>query len=260
MRYFKFIVLFALIMAAITTSFMAPFDFEKKEHRFLLCLSSFKRPIFASGQVFRLMNQTYQNFDISLSMKGVDKHWSDITFEKEWTQLKKDKRLFVRYDPNRGQLHNFLDTVRDFNLDKYDYFCKIDDDDWYAPTYLETVNSELNANPDITISHSINTYILTEDIKSTHFEKNNNILSGPTMCFSRETIRLFLAIEKNPSLLKYYLPNSTGSAQFTVHEDAMMHHVAQNIGRNQYRKATEAQVIYGWQYRSVMRNNNYVKH
>ncbi len=260
MRYIKYVILLILVISAITTSFFPVNQPTKKEHRFLLCMSSFKRPIFASGQIFRLMNQTYQNFDISMSLKGVDEGWSNLTFEKEWKKLKEDKRLFVRYDPNRGQFHNFLDTVRDFNLDDYDFYCKIDDDDWYAPTYLETVNNDLNKETGITISHSTNTYILTEDIKSTHFEKSYTGLSGPTMCFSREMIKLFITIEKNPTLLEIYLPSEAHAGHFTIREDRLMHHLAKHIGKEQMRNSTEPQVIYGWQYRSVIRNDNYVKH
>ncbi len=260
MRYIKIIVLLSLIVAAITTSFISPINLNQKEHRFLLCMSSFKRPIFVSGQIFRFMNQTYQNFDISLSLKGVDKHWSELTFEKEWKQFKEDNRLFVRYDPNRAQLSNFLDTVRDIDLNKYDYYCKIDDDDWYAPTYLETVNDELNKNPNYTISHSQNTYILTEDIKTTHISPNNTVLSGPTMCFSRKAIQAFLEVEKNPSMLSKYLSSSYQPWEFKAREDKIMHHIARKMGAENYRTHHEPQVIYGWQYRSVTRNDNYVKH
>ncbi len=260
MRYAKFIILIGLVATAIITSFMPPINFGQKEHRFLLCMSSFKRPIFASGQIFRLMNQTYQNFDISLSLKGVDEKWSNLTFEKEWKQLKKENRLFVRYDPNRAQLNNFLDTVRNVDLNGYDYFCKIDDDDWYAPTYLEAVNDELNQYSDISISMTENTYILTENIETTQMRPNNYNLSGPTMCFSRETIKLLLAIEKNHALLSKYLPEENSTDSFVTREDAIMHHLSRVIGRENHRKKTEPLVIYGWQYRSVTRNNDYVKY
>ena len=260
MQKLKLTVLFVLITMAIVSTFMKPVEWHKKNHRFLLCVSSFKRPIFLSGQVFRLMNQTYQNFDISISVKGVDEHWGKLTLEQEWKQFKKDKRLTVRYDANRGQLHNLLDTVRDIDLNQYDYFCKIDDDDWYAPTYLETVNNELNKQSGIDISHSRNAYIVTENIDTTVFSTNYSGLSGPTMCFSRKVIDIALKIEKDPSLLHTYLPDEPYPELFIAREDRLLHHLARNIGKEQVRIGTEPQVIYGWQYRSVMRNQNYVKH
>ncbi len=260
MRIIKYLVLLFIVTVAVVTSYLPSMDLTQRQNRFLLCMSSFKRPIFASGQIFRLMNQTYQNFDISLSLKGVDEAWSRLTFEKEWQDLKKEKRLFVRYDENRGQLHNLLDTVRNIDLNKYDYFCKIDDDDWYAPTYLQTVNNALNKADGIDITHTTNTYILTEDISSTHFSGNFSNLSGPTMCFSRKIIQIALDIEKDPNLLQKYLPGEADPRLFTTSEDRILHHTAQNIGKEQFRTDTEPQVIFGWQYRSVMRNDNYVKY
>lgn len=260
MRIIKYFALLIVVLMAIITTYLPSIDLTQRQNRFLLCMSSFKRPLFASGQIFRLMNQTYQNFDISLSFKGVDEEWSRLTFEKEWQKLRAEKRLFVRYDENRGQLHNLLDTVRDIDLNKYDYFCKIDDDDWYAPTYLETVNQALNKTDNVSITHSTNAYILTEDISTTHFSRNMSNLSGPTMCFSRKMIQIALEIEKDPNLLQKYLPEEANPGLFIAREDRLLHHIAQNIGKEQLRIDTEPQVIFGWQYRSVTRNDNYVKH
>ncbi len=259
MRHLKFIVLLCVVALAIITTFTGPIDYHKKNYRFLLGISSFKRPIFLSGQVFRLMNQTYQNFDISVSVKGVDEHWNKLTIEKEWQQFKDNKRLIVRYDANRGQLHNWLDTIRDVNLNDYDYFCKVDDDDWYAPTYLETVNNELNRKQGVGITHSQDAYILTENIDTTVFKTNYSGLSGPTMCFSRKIIEIVLQIEQDPSLLHTYMPEEALPELFINREDRFLHHLARKLGGEQFRTASEPQIIYGWQYRSVMRNNNYVK-
>ena len=243
-------------IAVASNHYAGPSVLEKK-HRFLLCMSSFKRPIFISGQVFRFMNQTYQNFDISLSFKGVDESWSRLTFEKEWHQLRKDGRLFLRYDPNRRQLSNLLDTVRDMDLSKYDYFCKIDDDDWYAPEYLENINTELNKIGPADITHTTNTYVLTEDITKTYMNMNGSDMSGATMCFSRKIIEMALEIEQYPERVAEWLPEEPGGLEI-AREDRLLHHLARKIGRDKYRRSTEPLVVYGWQYRSVTRNQNYV--
>ena len=243
-------------VAIASNHYAGPSILEKK-HRFLLCMSSFKRPIFVSGQIFRFMNQTYQNFDISLSLKGVDESWSRLTFEKEWKQLRKDGRLILRYDPNRRQLSNLLDTVRDVDLSKYDYFCKIDDDDWYAPEYLESINTELNKTGAADITYTTSTYILTEDVNKTNMQLNNTDLSGPTMCYSRKIIELALEIEKYPEQIQKWMPNESISLSF-IKEDRFLHLLARYKGRERSRQLMEPLVIYGWQYRSVMRNYNYV--
>ena len=68
-----FICFFATSLAFLSL-FFNPTIKEKaeKEHKILLMLSSFKRPIFLSGQIARLLNQTYKNHDISVSIKGSD--------------------------------------------------------------------------------------------------------------------------------------------------------------------------------------------
>ena len=230
----------------------------QKNYRFLLMCSSFKRPIFLSGQIFRLMNQTYQNFDISVSVKGVDPVKSAETFEKEWRPLIEKKRLFLRYDLNRAQLSNLLDTVRNVHLNNYDYFCKIDDDDWYAPEYLESVNKNLNAaKKKVHITSGGLIYKLWEDIDTTHIDKNNVDMFGPTICMSRKLLKILLKIEKNPLLYKKYLPDEPMGLEWW-REDRLITHLGAKMGALR-RHTDEPLVIYGQQYRSVTRNDNYVQ-
>ncbi len=220
----------------------------EKEYRFLVCVSSFKRPIFLSGQIFRFMNQTYPYFDMSVSVKGVPPQIVLNTFMKEWIPFIQQGKLKIRFDENRDQFNNFLDTVRDVDLSKYDYFCKVDDDDWYAPEYLEKVNLALNQEDDIKISHSKKALILTENDATTVFSKNNVLLSGPTMCFSRDVIEDLLFLEKNPKEI-----DKRGYRPYLYRrEDNLFHQIARKKGKQQYRQ-DEFQVIYGWQYHSVMR-------
>lgn len=247
-------------MAALTMFVKPISDIQQKKYKYLMCVSSFKRPIFLSGQLWRLMNQSYQNFDISVSVKGVDKHWADKTFMKEWMPLMKQKLILLRFDKNRGQMSNFLDTVRDVDLNKYDYFCKIDDDDWYAPGYLENINTYLNREEGITITLSLNSYILNESIEKNIFFVNNTELSGPTMCFSRKVIQLALEVEKNPSLLGSYVPDRSNPIYLLDREDSILHRLSVFLGKEQFRNEGYPLVMYGQQYKSVIRNDNYVRY
>ncbi len=231
---------------------------KQKQYRFLLMCSSFKRPMFLSGQIFRLMNQTYQNFDLSVSVKGVNPEKSAETFEKEWRPFIRKKRLYLRYDMNKGQLSNLLDTVRNFQLSHYDYFCKIDDDDWYAPEYLESVNRSLNNTKEkVHITFGGTAYRLWEDVDTTHIDKNNSNLVGPTICVSRELIKILLEIERNPLAYKKYLPDEPEGMQM-IREDRLIHHLGLKMGA-QNRYTEEPLVIYGQQYPSVTRNRGYLK-
>lgn len=263
MRILRALIIFvACLCACYTTMFHISYN-PDKQYRFLLMMSSFKRPIFATGQMLRLMNQTYQNFDLSVSLKGVDQNYSRLTFEKEFWPYINKKRLFLRYDENGAQLSNLLDTVRDIDIENYDYFCKIDDDDWYAPEYLQSINDELNdalrQNKEVDYTATLNTYNLRENIETTIMTYNLTNLSGPTMCFSRRIIEMALEIDLYPDLYRKYLPDEPYGLHL-LREDRMLGHLASYWGVVWPRKATEPLVIYGQQYRSVTRNDNYVDH
>lgn len=57
------------------------------KNRILVCISSFKRPLLLSGQILRFQNQTYSDFDISVSVKGAPKKMVRSTFMQEWQAL-----------------------------------------------------------------------------------------------------------------------------------------------------------------------------
>ncbi len=234
-----------------------------KNHRILVCISSFKRPLFATAQVYRLMRQTYPNFDISLSLKGVPQRLSEEVFIPELQPYINTGRVRVRIDKNRDQLSNLLDTVRDIDLDDYDYFCKVDDDDWYAPRYLEHVNEWLNkAYPKPAVSYTTSASIIQNGKKeATIFETSSSSLMGPTMCFSRDVIKAALDIEEHPQRIQNYIRDDKVFVQDYRYrrEDALLHQLGAALGRQQNRRTSSSDVAFGQQFRSVMRNDNYVE-
>lgn len=262
----KFVLLTTLTLFAGASFFIPPVKKDpliQKNNRFLLMLSSFKRPIFLSGQIYRLLNQNYPYFDISVSIKGSPNDYGfSSTFSREFEQFEKTGKVFVRFDHNRGQFANLLDTIRHINIDNYDYFCKIDDDDWYSHDYLFEVNRNLNKIPvdkqKISSSTYHNGYILTENIDTTKLNINQTPLTGPTLCFSREIMRIALRIEKEPALIDKYLPGESANL-FERREDRFLDHMARKNGMHIERESLYPTVIYGWQYRSVIRNNGYVR-
>ena len=226
---------------------------EKKQNRFLLLLSSYKRPMLLSGQILRFMNQTYSNFTLSVSIKGTPQEQIKSTFFKEWQPFINQKRVYIRFDENKEQLSNLLDTARNFDISKYDYFCKIDDDDWYAPTYLEEVNVWLNQEKDIDLSMTRNAILLENGNESVTMRINNSSLAGPTMCFSQKIIKSLFALEKNPRALVPLYPEKEVLKQKAKQEDALIHHMTEKIGKVQYRHTQNENIIYGKQYPSVTR-------
>ena len=262
-HFLKLTVCFLTSFFAVLTLFFNPQINQKpeKEYKILLMLSSFKRPIFLSGQISRLLNQTYKNHDISVSIKGIDGTAAfRNTFLREFDTFEKTGRVFVRMDENGPQLSNLLDTVRHLDVEKYDFFCKIDDDDWYAPDYVENVNREFNylnnqTTPYLSSAYK-NAYILNENIDEAFLYKNNTDLLGPTLCFSKDLIKIALEIDKDPSAIKKYAPTET-AGDIHVREDKLLDHMALHQGIRIMRESEYPLVIYGWQYRSVMRNDRY---
>ena len=233
-------------------SYLCP---KYNEKRILVMISSWKRPLLLSGQIIRFEKQTYRNFDMSVSVKGASEEWVRATFMQEWQDMINSDKLRIRFDDNKDQLANVLDTVRDVNLDDYDYFCKVDDDDWYAPTYLEEVNEWLNKEDNITLSHSKQATLLRNGDDAVWMGFNTSVLSGPTMCFDRRVIDAALKIEKDPAALEPLYSKDQVLALKEIKEDAMLHQIAEKLGKSQYRMTSPHNIIYGQQYPSVIRGN-----
>lgn len=225
----------------------------QKQHKILVMMSSYKRPLLLSGQIIRFEKQTYQNFDISVSIKGAPENWVRATFMQEWKPLMDKGRLFVRFDENKNQLSNHLDTVRDVDIEKYDYFCKVDDDDWYVPTYLEHVNEWLNKSPHVSMSASRDAIVLEEDEKTAKMKIFYGETFGPTMCFSREVIKIALNVEKDSSYLEPHINRERVEYLRKIREDALLDRIARLTGEIQFRNDGVPRVIYGKQYPGVTR-------
>lgn len=222
-------------------------------YKILVMMSSYKRPLLLSGQIIRFTKQTYKNFDVSVSIKGVSEKWVRRTFMQEWGELIDENRLFIRFDKNKDQLSNLLDTVRDIDINKYDYFCKMDDDDWYAPVYLEEVNEWLHKEEGIDVSYTPDTTVLRNGVDSAVMKLNSDLLFGPTLCFSRKVIKLVLEVEKDASVLEGVFPEASVEHLRHKREDTLLHEIAIRVGKEQYRKTSPYHMIFGQQYPSVMR-------
>ncbi len=221
----------------------------KSQTRFLLMLSSFKRPTLAEAQILRFFSGTYQNFDLSLSLKGVSPETARKTILKTLSPLEKSGRLFIRFDPNRQQLTNLLDTVQNIDLEKYDYFCKIDDDDWYAPTYLETVDAKIQeASQKPLLAATIFTKRLLSKKNGPVFENNVDNLCGPTLCLSRAFLKQLIQMRNSTDYIK------KTSRQ---NEDALIVKIAKSQNGVLFWKMPDPLVVYGQQFSSIMRNKNY---
>ena len=223
-----------------------------KQFRILACISSWNRPVFVSGQVLRMLNQTYP-VDISVSVKGVPQDFFEGTLYREWEPAIRSGRIKVRLDANRDQYANFLDTVRNVDLNQYDYFCKVDDDDWYGPDYFKHVNEALNRPHATTLSYTKSNWIISPGKKGVVISANNTPYFGPSMCFSRRLIALALEIEKNHEKAADYLPDMRLYDYKQMREDNFLHQLSKATGAIEERHTPIDDLAFGWQYPSVMR-------
>lgn len=231
------------------------------QYRILVFMPSFKRPVFLSGQILRIMRQTYDNFDFFVSVKGVSQDVIEETVMLEWHEYIKSGRLHVRFDPNKKQLANMLDPIRDVDISKYDYFCKIDDDDWYSPTYLENIVDHLNTGEDIFLTGSPTYYEAKSSLKSVNFNYTNQGWGGGSMCYNKEVMKALFEIEKmtKDQIRERYKLIYPVEWYLTGHEDALIALIASQTGTVLRRDYIVPNVIYNQQYPSISRNENYTQ-
>lgn len=263
MKHLIALILLFLICFGSTLGFMHLTDKADEKgpqnYRFLVCITSYKRPIFLSGQILRFQNQTYKNFHISVALKGISQESASSTFMQEWQPMIDKGLLSIRFYPNKTQLSNFLDTVRHMDLTQYDYFCKVDDDDWYTPDYLQSINDFLNQGKNIILTQTTNTFVLKNKNKNDDTNKNvwmypyRGELTGPTMCLSRPLVRKLLRIEQYPSAAEPEISRKQVTRLKLLNEDKLFNVVAETMGQVQYRREGQQKVIYGRQYPSLTR-------
>lgn len=225
-----------------------------KDFKILVAISSYKRPLFLSGQILRFLNQTYQNFDISVSIKGFEKQENELTFLQEWAPLIQKNKMRLTFDTNKGQLANLLDTMRGVDLSQYDYICKVDDDDWYAPAYLETLNHHLNTDTDIAVSVTPNLYHILNASTTAYLRSGYFSWPGATMCFQKKVADKLFEIEKMQAsdIQKQLPPDTLVKKPYTVTgEDILIGELAQKNGKVQTRTSAIPLFVHGNQYPSM---------
>lgn len=117
-------------------------------------------------------------------------------------------RLIVGYGPSLSPHRNGLEALQLADLDEYDLFLKVDDDDIYLSGYVEGVVQDFLSNRwDYSGTHSIgmiNGHRWIKDIKAGLGESQLDIELGvphvmpPTAAFSRRAVQVLLGIEDRP--------------------------------------------------------------
>lgn len=132
-------------------------------YKILLFTPSYNRPYMIRQQILNMKNQSYKNFT----------HHINITYSTEIPPNYNilfddiiDDRFVIDYNHNSNQQTNYLNALNLRNINDYDYFIKIDDDDVYKSEYLQTIITTIENNKaDIyssNINYQLNNYYFNE--------------------------------------------------------------------------------------------------
>ncbi len=206
-----------------------------KPHKFLLLLSSYKRPVFLMNQVQQLFAQSHGDyFDVSISLKGVNESIINQIILPNIQEFIDKKRLIFNTHVNKHQFTNLLNTYRDIDISKYDYLCKIDDDDFYHKDYLKITSQILNMlnNPEFIVSNNL--FLLFEKKNVAQLKENKYARNlGSTICFNPNFAKLLLDVEKmDDAQITPLVPpvNDLKQPYFQNFEDHLINALAHNRG------------------------------
>lgn len=175
--------------------------------KILVTMTSTQKPIFASSQILRMMNQTYSNFRFNVSIKGLSDFAEYRIFSPEWRKYSDKKRLRVRRDSDKTPFLNWLDTIKDEDLEKYDIICLVQDENWYDPTYLETIARQFNTR--LYDFLSISDFLSVKwHSKKIDFEKKQAFHTNSNVCFSSKLAHRVIQTGNDTLQLKRILPKA----------------------------------------------------
>lgn len=109
--------------------------------RLAVCMPSYKRPEDLQRQLFCILSQTYDNFDVFVAVKGMTRNTFESIVLPYFRNEVEQGKITLRFFPNKNQLSNFIDVVRDLDMTGYDLIVKFDDDELYSPDYLSHINA-----------------------------------------------------------------------------------------------------------------------
>ena len=205
--------------------------FYTMKYKMLLCLGSYRRPYWAAFQITRLL-AIKQGYDISVSIKGVSEYEFRRAFFPQWKEELASGRLRIYFDSNKGQLSNFLDTLRR-DYDRYDLFAKIDDDDFYLDRYFEELEEFYNTTeklPWVSNSPRLSFFLQAGHGSLVTGEFHFPMASGPTLVLSRDFIRYITAYEKSCDHLRGIPPWEDAFMVEMAHlRQSLMHRVQDTV-------------------------------
>lgn len=175
-----------------------------QKNKFLICISSFRRPLQVLGQIHRFNKQSYSNIDISVVIRGCDQFVYDL-IKNECSIY---DNVIINKSENKDQLNNILDCIRQSDKLKYDYFCKVDDDDIYSLDYLKNINEKINQHNKGNVIGFKNTKplsLITDKGFGPSLERQVSNIYGNTLGFNLDVYNILEEICKDRASIKEIL-------------------------------------------------------
>ena len=203
---------------------------QRPDCKIAVCLSSYKRLTDLQRQIWCMMDQSYPNLHVFAAVKGIPEGTYRRTVLPLFEHFIHEGRLTMRLFPNKNQLSNFLDTIRDLNVSDYDLFAKIDDDDLYGRDYFKSVNKfHLHLPPEFSSFYCGPGEYLS--VRGGYPFSGNGFFGcfGPTLVLSRDVLEKLIICETNPHMISQISPRLR-HAGYGFTEDSFMHMMMLDTG------------------------------
>lgn len=237
--------------------------FSNRKRKIALCMASYKRPVDLQRQIYAMMNQSYDKdfFHLFVAVKGVSEFILNTFIIPQFKSYMEEGRLTIRYFPNSNQLTNLLDCTRGLDVSEYELFFKIDDDDFYSPDYLATINEFYTTLPqDYSCYFSDMTWMLYQHGGIVTPGREMFYVCGPSLVMSRRVMRLVQESETNPQIIRTAMAwgGGVGHSEIAYMEDNFIHrlmrmHGCSNIAPFVSQKGIRHFILYQASNVSVMR-------
>lgn len=234
----------------------------EKPFRIAACISSYKRVEDFLRQILCMMHQSYPHLHVFAALKGVPPSVAEELVFPYVQPFIDAKKLTLRLFPNKDQLSNFLDTVKDIDISGYDLFAKIDDDDFYCPDYMRHISDFHATLPEGYSSwYRAGGHALKRSDGIPILCRTNPLCTGAAQVMSARIIQELLILEKNPGLLTTMLEKcrrqtgfgSIGFAEDQLFKSLMIDYGCGNIAPFLERRGIRQHLIIQHSNSSVMR-------
>ena len=208
-----------------TTGQPAMYDYRNR--KMALCLSSYKRFEDLQRQIYCMMHQSYRHFHLFVAVKGISSFLFQSVLIPQFQEFMDEGRLTMRWFPNKNQLSNLADTIRGLDTTDYELFLKIDDDDFYGPDYLRTINEFHSEIPQHHCSYFNDwNWVHYKQGGISTLQKEFYQVFGASMVLTRSVMERLMECEEHPEMIapiiqKWYRIPGHGNIGFS--EDNFIH-------------------------------------